>query len=149
MAGLFFPAAGRGRINMNLLMAPRKWMLLAVALAAGVNSPLPAQPPPAAAAPEAGRIVEVRVVARKPEGGVRTVRARKGETLVLKVRSDEKLEVHVHGYDLHQAVVPGAVASLPIAARWVGRFPVTVHLAEGGSGRHAEPTLLYLEVHPE
>ena len=134
---------------MNLLMTPRKWMLLAVALAAGAHSPLPAQPPPAATAPaEAGRIVEVRVVARKPEGGARTVRARKGETLVLQVRSDEKLEVHVHGYDLHQAVVPGAVASLPIAARWVGRFPVTAHL-EGGSGRHAEPTLLYLEVHPE
>ena len=134
---------------MNLLMAPRKWMLLAVALAAGAQSPLSAQSPPAPASPEAGRVVEIRVVARKPEGGVRTIRARKGETVVLKIRSDEKLEVHVHGYDVHQAVVPGAVASVPIAARWVGRFPVTAHLAQGGSGRHAEPTLLYLEVHPE
>lgn len=134
---------------MNLLMAPRKWMFLAVVLAAGAHAPLPAQSPPAAGSPEAGRVVEVRVVARKPEGGVRTIRARKGETIVLKVRSDEKLEVHVHGYDVHQAVVPGTVASLPIAARWVGRFPVTAHLADGGPGRHAEPTLLYLEVHPE
>jgi hypothetical protein len=35
-----------------------------------------------------------------------------------------------------------------IAARLVGRFPVTAHVGPGG-GKHAEPTLLYLEVHPK
>jgi hypothetical protein len=134
---------------MNLLMAPRKWMLLLAGLVAGAHLPLPAQAPPDSAPAQAGRVVEIRVAARKPEGGVRTIRARKGETVVLEVRSDEKLEVHVHGYELSVVVLPGAVARLPVAARWVGRFPVTAHLAAEGSGRHVEPTLLYLEVHPE
>jgi hypothetical protein len=135
---------------MNLLMAPRKWMLLsAVALLAGAQAPLNA-PAPGAASAQLARVVEIRVVARKPEGGVRTVRARKGEAIELRIRSDEKLDVHVHGYDVHQAVVPGAVATLPLAARFVGRFPVTAHLAQAAAGGHgAEPTLLYLEVHPE
>lgn len=135
---------------MNLLMAPRKWMVVsAFALLAGAPPALRAQPPqPAATAP--GPAAEVRVVNRKAEGGVRTLRARRGETVTLTIRADEKLVVHVHGYDVHQAVEPGTAASLVVTARYVGRFPVTAHLSGAASGRHGpEPTLLYLEVHPE
>jgi len=35
-----------------------------------------------------------------------------------------------------------------IAAKLVGRFPVTAHAGPAGD-KHSEPTLLYLEVHPK
>jgi hypothetical protein len=127
----------------------RKWLLLAaLALAAALpgRAAEPVGGPPAAAA----RSIELDIVHRKPEGGVRTIRLRRGEAIVLRIRSDEKLSVHVHGYDVHQDVVPGAQATLRLVARWEGRFPVGAHLAGGESGRHApEPTLLYLEVYPD
>ena len=134
---------------MNLLLAPRKSLLFwAAVLLGGAPGTLAAPPQPAAAV--AQRVVEVRIVARKAEGGARTVRARRGEMIALRFSTDEKMVVHVHGYDVHRAVTPGAVADLTILARHVGRFPVTAHLKDAASGRHgAEPTLLYLEVHPE
>jgi hypothetical protein len=136
---------------MNLLMAPRKWMVFsAFALLACSPWHALAQSPPAAGTGEAGRVIEMHIVARKAVGGVRTIRALRGETIVLKILSDEKMSIHVHGYDAHQDVTPGSVASLSLVARWVGRFPVTAHLSDATTGRHgAEPTLLYLEVHPE
>jgi hypothetical protein len=106
--------------------------------------------PPAGPRGATQRVIEIHIVARKPEGGVRTIQATRGETIVLKIRSDEKLSVHVHGYDVHQEVAPGSVANLSFVARWMGRFPVAAHLTDAGPGRHgAEPMLLYLEVRPE
>lgn len=139
------------RINMNHPAARRKWLALsACALLAGPQRHASAQSPPAGSGAAAQRVIEIRIVARKPEGGVRTIRATRGETIVLKIRSDENLSVHVHGYDLHQDVTPGSVASLTFVARWMGRFPVAAHLTGAGSGRHGpEPMLLYLEVRPE
>ena len=89
--------------------------------------------------------VEIRVEARKPVGGVRTVRVAQDGTIELRVRADEALELHVHGYDVHLAVEKDAPARLSIAAHLVGRFPVTAHLREA---HQREPVLLYLEVHP-
>jgi hypothetical protein len=96
------------------------------------------------------RIVDIRIAARKPAGGVRTLRARQGERIVLRVLSDENVTIHVHGYDAEQRVTPGTLAEIVLVARWVGRFPVTAHLPHASSDVHRrEPTLLYLEVHPE
>ncbi len=131
-------------------MARRKCIFVSFLVLLSVAHGHAAGQPPSAAAPEAARTIDVRVVARKPEGGARTVRVERGDTIVLRVRSDEKLSVHVHGYDVHADVTPAAPGSVTFVARWVGRFPVAAHLAEAGGGRHgAEPTLLYLEVLPE
>lgn len=134
---------------MNLLKAPGKWIVFAAfALLPGTPSHALAPSSPGAAPP--GRVIDLRIAARKPEGGVRTVRAARGEPLILRIRSDERLSVHVHGYDVRADVKPGATASLALVARHTGRFPVTAHLDDAKPGRHgAEPTLLYLEVHPE
>jgi hypothetical protein len=135
---------------MNLLMPRRKCVFVSFLVLLSVAHGHAAGQPPPSAAPEAARAIDVRVVARKPEGGVRTVRVERGDTIVLRVRSDEKLSVHVHGYDVHVDVTPAAPASVTFAARWVGRFPVAAHLAPASAGRHGpEPTLLYLEVLPE
>ena len=134
---------------MNLLATLGKWnAAAALALAAAMSVPVPAQPSPPA--PAASRIIDVKIIARKPEGGVRTVRVQRGEPIALHVRSDEALSVHVHGYDVHADVAAGGEASIAFVARWTGRFPVAAHLPAAGSGKRApEPTLLYLEVLPE
>ncbi|MEP7068492.1 MAG: hypothetical protein ABI789_04590 [Usitatibacter sp.] len=139
------------RATMNLAAACRNWA--PVALVAGIacaSGAATGEVPPAVSNNETARAIELRVVARKPEGGVRTVRAALGESLVLRIRADEEMTIHLHGYDLQQRVVAGREERMPLVARWVGRFPVTAHLHEAKAGKHgAEPTLLYLEVHPE
>ena len=104
----------------------------------------------ASGAPAAGtdRVVELRIVARKVEGGTRTVQALPGERIVLQVRADEEMTIHVHGYEISQRVSPGATARLVFVAGPIGRFPVTAHLPESGGAHRREPTLLYIEVHP-
>ena len=129
-------------------MVPRNWIAcISLALLASWPAAPHAQPK---AEPAAGRVVEIRVAGRKPEGGARTVRLARGERLTLRVRADEKMVVHVHGYDVHADVAPGTEASVALTAQWVGRFPVTAHLPGTKPGHHGtEPTLLYLEVRPE
>lgn len=110
-----------------------------------------APPPPAtaAAAQPGGPVVELRIAGRKPVGGVRTVRGVRGQKILLKMISDEKLSVHVHGLEHRLELAAGVPATLSVDARQTGRFPVTAHLDSSG-GRHGhEPTLLYLEVHPD
>ena len=119
---------------MNLRGPRRKFLYLALACAVPVR----------AAGPIA---IDIDVRKRKPEGGVRTVRLERDDTFALRVRSDEKLEVHIHGYEVLMRVAAGASASVQVTARLVGRFPVTAHIPQG-AGKHVEPTLLYLEVHP-
>ena len=94
--------------------------------------------------------VDLRIVARKAEGGVRTVSVPKGATVALRVQVDEEMDIHVHGYELQQRVKPGRQATLIISSQYAGRFPVTGHLPQSSSGGHArEPAFLYLEVQPE
>ena len=122
---------------MNQSHARRK-LLLCLALAPW---------PLAAAGP---RVVELSVVRRRPEGGVRTLRVARGEALALRVRTDEAMTIHVHGYEVELRVDAGAAAAVEFSARLVGRFPVTAHLPESAAGGKArESTLLYLEVLPE
>jgi hypothetical protein len=105
----------------------------------------------AADAPRAAaqaRTIALEVAARKPVGGARTVRLARGDAVVLEIRADEKMQIHVHGYGVHAAVAPGAPVRLPLTTRFEGRFPVTAHLPRDARGHAPEPTLLYLEVYP-
>ena len=96
----------------------------------------------------ASTLAEVVVERGKPRGGARTVRVTQGDTVSLRVRSDEGLPVHIHGYDIELGVPAGASASVDFSAKIVGRFPVTAHLHAADGKKGSEPTLLYLEVHP-
>ena len=91
------------------------------------------------------RMFEVKVVARRVVQGPRTIGLRQGETAELRWVSDEAMEVHVHGYDVKLELRAGVAAKMRVDAKYAGRFPVTAHL----HGTRAEPTLLYLEVHPQ
>jgi|KBSMisStaDraftv2_1062788.scaffolds.fasta_scaffold407476_2 hypothetical protein len=120
---------------MNLRAGRRKFLHAALACALPLRAAEPVT-------------IEIEVRKRKPEGGVRTVRITRDDTFVLRVRADEKLEVHLHGYELLLRVEPGNISSVRAAAKLVGRFPVTAHWPKGEGASHAEPALLYLEVHP-
>src|SRR3954454_9666197 len=49
----------------------------------------------------------VTVVNGKPQGGVKTITYKKGDTVDLTVTSDTADELHIHGYDLHKDVEKG------------------------------------------
>jgi hypothetical protein len=94
----------------------------------------------------APKVFEVRIKNRKvvaPEGAIRVKR---GDVVELRWTTDERVEIHLHGYDKELTVAPGKPAKLVIRARIAGRFPITSH--GWGSQGHGHDALTYLEVHP-
>jgi FtsP/CotA-like multicopper oxidase with cupredoxin domain len=82
--------------------------------------------------------------------GKKSVRVTRGDTVVLRWRSDKPLELHLHGYDVTTIATPGTPAEMKIVARATGRFPVEVHGQSGASGgSHRHRTLFHLEVYPD
>lgn len=75
-------------------------------------------------------VVRVTVLGGAPQGGIVRETIRKGDRVVVHVRSDEADEVHVHGYDLSKLVAPGEPARIAFVADVPGRFEV--ELEESG-----------------
>lgn len=73
-----------------------------------------------------------------------TVRVPQGDSLVLELRSDTPLDLHLHGYDLMLSLKAGTPGRLQLKAQVLGRFPLAAH----GKGHHHGPALLYVEVLP-
>lgn len=78
--------------------------------------------------------VELAVTIRggEPVGGIIRVTAHKGDSVVIKVRSDVADEVHVHGYDLSAEVAPGKPVEILLRAVLTGRFEIELE------GRHKQ-----------
>ena len=81
--------------------------------------------------------------------GQKSVRATKGDTVVLRWTSDRKLDLHLHGYDVTTTVDPGTRAEMKIFARATGRFPVALHGQSGSGGGHGHHNIFHLEIYPE
>ncbi len=73
------------------------------------------------ATPAAQRIV---VRGGEPVGGVRTIKANRGERVRFTIASDVADEIHVHGYDLKRDVAAGGRVSFSFPARIEGVFEV-------------------------
>ena len=73
---------------------------------------------------ETTRIIHVSVRGGRVAGGVKTVRLKQNERVLLDVAADVSDEVHVHGYDLMRDVAPGAPARIRLRATIAGRFEV-------------------------
>ena len=92
---------------------------------------------------------------RRVEGSASTLRVKRGETVLLRFRTDEAVSLHVHGYDMRANPSAAAPDSIRFEARIAGRFPITAHEFGAVAGQNARPkshrevTLLYLEVLPE
>jgi hypothetical protein len=81
--------------------------------------------------------------------GNKSVRVTRGQTVILRWRSDQPLELHLHGYDLTATVKPGTAAEMKIVARATGRFPVEVHGKAAANGGHGHKALFHLEIYPD
>jgi heme/copper-type cytochrome/quinol oxidase subunit 2 len=53
-----------------------------------------------------------------------------GDTVTLRVSTDEPTELHVHGYDVEQEVEPGQEAEIDFEADLTGRFEIEDHETE-------------------
>jgi hypothetical protein len=91
-----------------------------------------------AAAPEATRLV-VTIRGGEPVDGIIRAEARKGDPVVVIVRSDVADEVHVHGYDLMADVAPGKPVRIEFTANLTGRFEIEL---EGRGKQIAQLTVL-------
>jgi len=73
------------------------------------------------------RTLTVRVAHGKVSPPPSQIVVRKGTVVALTVTSDERDEVHVHGYDLEKELQPGVPGTLRFAADQVGRVEVETH----------------------
>ena len=71
--------------------------------------------------PRSTRIV---VAGGQPQGGVKRIRAEKGDRIRLIVQSDVADHIHVHGYDLFKDIAPGQNARFDFRARIEGVFEI-------------------------
>lgn len=86
--------------------------------------------------------VQIVIAMGNVKGGT-VRRVRQGDSVVLRVKSDTPLEVHLHGYDIEATAGPGHDAELRFVARAAGRFPLARH----GAGGH-DDVLAWIEVYP-
>ena len=75
-----------------------------------------------------------------PQGGIARPKVKKGDRVVIVVRSDAGESVHIHGYDVERTITPGKPARLPLTATIPGRFEVELH--------HPDAVLAVLTVNP-
>ena len=71
----------------------------------------------------------VTVVNGKPQGGIKTITYKKGQTVDLTVKSDTADEIHVHGYDFHKDVAKGGSVSFSFPATIEGVFVIELENA--------------------
>ena len=97
----------------------------------------PVETTPAAPKPTT---VAIRVVGGVPQGGIARPKVKKGDRVVIVIRSDAGESVHVHGYDVERTITPGKPVRLPLKATIPGRFEVEMH--------HPDAVLAVLTVNP-
>jgi hypothetical protein len=86
-------------------------------------------PEPGSAADERSKVtfdLEVREGVMTPN----EVEVEEGDSVTLRLSSEEPLEVHIHGYDLEREVAPGKPATLSFEADLTGRFEIENHESE-------------------
>ncbi len=64
----------------------------------------------------------LRVAQKALAEGPRTLTVRQGDTVVIRITSDEEEELHMHGYDRSVDLTPGIEATLTFVADASGRF---------------------------
>jgi hypothetical protein len=99
---------------------------------------------------EAAEVTYALTVAngRVPDN-MRLIRVKQNDVVKLEWRTDKPLTVHLHGYDIEQALQPGTVTEMTFTARATGRFTVEPHIGRTPSGGHAHgDVLVTIEVYP-
>lgn len=66
------------------------------------------------------------------------IRVAQNDTITLKIETDQTGSVHLHGYDIEQAVKPGEVTDFVFLADASGRFKIEFHGSGDDHGTHEE-----------
>jgi hypothetical protein len=76
-------------------------------------------------------VLQVSIVIRggKVVSGPGVIRVTRGQRVSLTVETDKADELHLHGYDLHLALLPNRAVSLSFTATRTGRFGFELHKA--------------------
>ena len=79
----------------------------------------------------------------------RTIKVLEGDLVELQWIADEKLTLHIHGYDVTLELMAGAPGTMGFTAHAAGRYPVAIHRSTGHKkGGHHKSAILHVEVHP-
>jgi hypothetical protein len=89
------------------------------------------------------RVFELQIHSERPTKPT-VLAVGQNDQVVIRLRSDKPVQVHLHGYDIERDVVPNVVTSMRFPATATGRFPIEIHSREALK----QPPLAYLEVRP-
>ena len=79
----------------------------------------------------------------------RTIKVLEGDLVELQWTADEKLTLHLHGYDVTLELMAGEPGTMGFTAHAAGRYPVAIHRSTGHKkGGHHKSAVLHVEVHP-
>ena len=79
----------------------------------------------------------------------RTIKVLEGDLVELQWIADEKLTLHLHGYDVTLDLRAGEPGTMGFTAHAAGRYPVAIHRSTGHKkGGHHKSAVLHVEVHP-
>jgi hypothetical protein len=104
--------------------------------------------PPVFGTGQQERAFTVVVQNRQVAPDKRVVRVQQGDTVILRLISDETVTLHLHGYEREQVVTAGVPAELTFQATATGRFPITAHGFGAQTYERGETPLAYVEVLP-
>ncbi len=91
--------------------------------------------------------IEIHIVNREVVGD-QLIRVTQGQIVEMTWTTDEKTNVHIHGYEIHIPTSPDTPAKITFEAHATGRFPVTSH-GYGDEYGLMHQMLLYFEVYPD
>lgn len=79
--------------------------------------------------PQKPEVATIVVQGGEPVGGLQDLRFVEGEQIRFRVESDTEDEIHLHGYDVTEAVAPGDPAEFDLEATIPGVFEAELHHA--------------------
>jgi hypothetical protein len=84
---------------------------------------------------------ELRIENGQISNGSNPIQIQRDDSVEIDWSTDQRVIVHLHGYDILVTVDPGQTQKMTFVANATGRFPIELH---GEQHR----VLVYLEVHP-
>ena len=106
------------------MTARRRLLLVVGVIVVAVVAFVIAQSGSSSKAPKTTGNKTITVVGGKPEGGVQTLKVRKGGQVTFTVKSDVADEIHVHGYNFHKDVAKGGSVHFDFPATIDGEFVI-------------------------
>jgi len=88
------------------------------------------------------RVLDLAIHGAKPPARPPVLSVLEKDRVLVRVTSDQPVQVHLHGYDIESDVAPDHPASLRFTANATGRFPIEIH------SKDKQKPLAYIEVQP-